>query len=209
MSKIPSPHPVVAAPDTPEISSRSVGSLREELVATPSVEEQRNGESVNGGSPTVSVREEPSEAGQDDLNTASEEQLSIKDDSQPNSSASTPRSPTRVKIIPSPLDIASGSESLSRNVSPLARETVKVSSLKAGGSSPGMPTPQTPPALSRLTSSTDSPQSPFFIPTNPFLMHVEKMPKFQWSMQHFDLLESLFKSIQEIIHKWKRYVATY
>lgn len=214
VSKIPAP-PVIVAMDTPELQSRSASSLREELAAAP-VDELGTDESVDGGS-VVSFRDEPCEVRQDNLNGASEEQLAVKDDSRPSSTLSTPRSPVRGTLIPSPLDIASASDSLSRNVSPLAREAVKMDSVKAGVSSPGPNTPpskvgnaspgmhgpHTPPVLSKK-SSVESPRSPFFIPTNPFLMQVEKMPKFQWSTVHFNLLESLMKSLQEIINKWKR-----
>jgi hypothetical protein len=94
-------------------------------------------------------------------------------------------------------------------VSPLARGVVKAAGggggvKGGGGASPRIVAvgPHTPPGVSRV-SSLDSPQSPFFIPTNPFLMHVEKMPKFQWTMPHFDLLENILKSLQEVINKWK------
>ena len=213
MSKIPF---LVVPADTPELQSNSMSSLREELAAaSPSsstLEEQSNEgttESIDGD-PTLSVTEEPREAPRDNL--PSEEQLVVREDSRPSSTLSTPRSPTRGKLIPSPLDVASGTDSLqlSRTVSPLAREAVKAaagSGVRAGeGVSPGIPEgPHTPPAMGRM-SSGENPQSPFFIPTNPFLMHVEKMPKFQWTMPHFNLLESVLKSLQEIIEKWKVYV---
>ena len=219
MSKIPS----VAVPtDTSEFQSTSVSSLREELAAaSPSsstLEEQSNGgitESIDGGS-TVSITEE---IHQDNLNsTPSEDQLVVRDDSRASSTVSTPQSPMRGRLISSPLDIASGTDSLQlgRTVSPLAREAVKAAASRGvkggggggegGGASPRIPVgSHTPPTVSRV-SSADSPQSPFFIPTNPFLMHVEKMPKFQWTMPHFDLLESILKSLQEIVNKWKAYV---
>lgn len=53
-------------------------------------------------------------------------------------------------------------------------------------------------------SSIDSPQSPFFIPRNPFLSLVGKMPKFQWSLLHLNLLEDLLKSLKAIIDHWKQ-----
>lgn len=218
MSKIPS---VVVPTDTSEFQSTSVSSLREELAAaSPSsstLEDQSNGgitESIDGGS-TVSVTEEPGEIHQDNLN--SEDQLMVRDDSRASSAVSTPQSPMRARFIPSPLDIASGTtDSLqpSRTVSPLARGAIKTAAATSGsgvkggggGASPRIPVgSHTPPAVFRL-SSADSPQSPFFIPTNPFLMHVEKMPKFQWTIPHFDLLESVLKSLQETINKWKVYV---
>ena len=219
MSKIPS---VVVPTDTSaEFQSSSVSSLREELAATsPSstMEEELNGgtaESIDGSS-SISVTEEPGETQQDNLDSIpSEEQLVVRDDSRASSTVSTPRSPMRGRLIPSPLDFASGSDSLqlSKTVSPLAREAMKAAAAGSGGgvrggggSSPGAPVgAHTPPAMSRVLSA-DSPQSPFFIPTNPFLMHVEKMPKFQWTMPHFDLLENVLKSLQEIINKWKVYV---
>ena len=217
MSKIPS----MAVPtDTSELQSNSVSSLREELAAaSPSsstLEERPNGgttESIDRGS-TISITEEQGEIQQDNLNsTPSEDQLVVRDDSRASSTVSTPRSPMRGRHIPSPLDTTSGTDSLqlSRTVSPLAREAVKTaagSGVKGGGGgmSPRIPVGlHTPPAVSRV-SSIDSPQSPFFIPTNPFLMHVDKMPKFQWTMPHFDLLGNILKSLQEIINKWKVYV---
>ena len=53
-------------------------------------------------------------------------------------------------------------------------------------------------------SSIDSPQSPFFIPRNPFLSLVGKMPKFQWTVLHLNLLEGLLKSLKLIIDRWKQ-----
>lgn len=225
MSKIPSV--VVPTTDTsPEVQSTSVSSLREELAAaSPSsstLEDQSNGgiitESIDGGS-TISITEDIHQ--QDNLeSTPSEDQLAVmvQDDSRPSSTISTPQSPMRGRFIPSPLDIASGtadspSLQLSRTLSPLARGAVKAGAggavrggVGGGGVSPRMAAvgSHTPPGVSRV-SSLDSPQSPFFIPTNPFLMHVEKMPKFQWTMPHFDLLENILKSLQEIVNKWKMY----
>ena len=205
MSKIPSV-PALVTTTTPEIQSSSAVSLRDDLAAA-SLEEQRpdeeRSESIGGGS-AVSVTDEPGECRElDGLGNASEEQLSVRDDSRPSSSASTPRSPARGKLIPSPLDIASGSESLSRNMSPLAREGVRVSHSKDEGASPGIYGSHTPPAISK-TTSVDNPKSPFFIPTNPFLIQVDRMPKFQWSTLHFNLLEAVLKSLHEIINKWRR-----
>ena len=211
VSKISSPHVVITS-ETPEIQSSSTTSLREELAASTDAEEPHDGkvsESLLVDSSTVSITTEPDEpARQDDLDSISEERSSVKDESRPSSTVSTPRSPARGMFIPSPLDIASGSESLSRTASPLARDAIRASGMKAGGnSSPGTAGPSASPAVSRMSSSVDSPQSLFFIPANPFLIQVEKMPRFQWSMLHFDLLESIFKSLQEIINKWKAYVS--
>ena len=223
MSKIPSV--VVPTIDTsPEFQSTSVSSLREELAAaSPSsstLEDQSNGgitESIDGGS-TVSITEDINQ--QDNLeSTPSEDQLAVvvQDDSRASSTVSTSQSPMRGRFIPSPLDIASGttdssSLQLSRTLSPLARGAVKAGGgVKGGGGGGGGVSPRiaavgshTPPGVSRV-SSLDSPQSPFFIPTNPFLMHIEKMPKFQWTMPHFNLLENILKSLQEIVNKWKMY----
>ena len=204
--------------DNSELQSRSVSTLREELVV--SSEEEHVAESADGGGSMVSITDEPGEAQQPNLKSTSEEQLATNEDSRPSSTTSTPRSPLRGKLIPPPLDIVSGGNALhpNRNISPLAREAMKASGgAKAGATSPGIPGHHTPPTVSRTssaespptvsrTSSTESPQSPFFIPRNPFLMHVDKMPKFQWSMAHFSLLESLMKSLQEIVNKWKLYV---
>lgn len=212
VSKISSPHVVITA-EIPEVQSSSTTSLREELAASTDAEVPHNGrvsESLLVDSSTVSVTTEPDEpAQQDDLDSISEERSSVKDESHPNSTVSTPRSPARGMLIPSPLDIVSGSESLSRTASPLARDAIRASGMKAGGnSSPGTTGPcASPAAVSRVSSSVDSPQSLFFIPANPFLVQVEKMPRFQWSMLHFDLLESIFKSLQETINKWKAYVS--
>ena len=60
-----------------------------------------------------------------------------------------------------------------------------------------------PPSISR-TSSVETP-SPFFIPRNPFLSVVGKMPKFRWSSGHIRLLEDLLKSLRSIVNKWKRH----
>ena len=211
VSKISSPHVVITA-ETPEIQSSSITSLREELAASTDAEEPHDGrvsESLIVDSSTVGITTEPDEmAQQDDLDSVSKERSSVKDESHPGSTVSTPRSPARGILIPSPLDIASGSESLSRTASPLVRDAIRASGVKAGGnSSPGPVGPCASPAVSRISSSIDSPQSPFFIPANPFLVQVEKMPRFQWSMLHFDLLESIFKSLHDIINKWKAYVS--
>ena len=200
MSKIPSV-PVVVTTTVPEMQSSSATSLREELAAASSEEQRPDGEtseSIDGGS-SVNITDEPGESHQDGLGSASEEQLSVKDDSRPSSSASTPRSPMRGKLTPSPLDIGPGPESLSRDASPLLRDGGRVSHAKDEGSS------HTPPALSKM-ASVDSPKSPFFIPTNPFQIQVDKMPRFQWSTLHFNLLETVLKSLQDIINKWRRYV---
>lgn len=61
-------------------------------------------------------------------------------------------------------------------------------------------TPTAPP-LSR-TSSNDSPTSPFFIPSNPFLSVVGRMPRFQWASVHIQLLDNLLKSLLKIVDKW-------
>ena len=64
-------------------------------------------------------------------------------------------------------------------------------------------TPTTaPPSLSR-TSSIESPTSPFFIPSNPFLSVVGRMPKFQWASVHIQLLDNLLKSLLKIVERWK------
>lgn len=60
-------------------------------------------------------------------------------------------------------------------------------------------TPTTQP-LSRL-SSIESPTSPFFIPSNPFLSVVGRMPKFQWASSHIQLLDDLLKSLLKIVAK--------
>ena len=211
VSKISSPN-VVIATETPEIQSSSTTSLREELAASTDAGEahdERVSEPLVADSSTVGIKTEPGElVQQDDLDSASEERSSVKNDSHPSSTVSTPRSPARRMLIPSPLDIALGGESLSRTASPLARDAVRAGGMKAGGnSSPGTAGPHTSPAVSRLSSTADSPQSLIFIPANPFLIQVEKMPRFQWSMLHFNLLESIFKSLQEIINKWKAYVS--
>ena len=61
-------------------------------------------------------------------------------------------------------------------------------------------TPTTQP-LSR-SSSIESPTSPFFIPSNPFLSVVGRMPKFQWSSSHVQLLDDLLKSLLKVVGKW-------
>ena len=61
-------------------------------------------------------------------------------------------------------------------------------------------TPTTQP-LSR-SSSIESPTSPFFIPSNPFLSVVGRMPKFQWASSHIQLLDDLLKSLLKIVAKW-------
>ena len=61
-------------------------------------------------------------------------------------------------------------------------------------------TPTTQP-LSR-SSSIESPTSPFFIPSNPFLSVVGRMPKFQWSSSHIQLLDDLLKSLLKVVGKW-------
>ena len=58
------------------------------------------------------------------------------------------------------------------------------------------------PSLSR-TSSIESPTSPFFIPSNPFLSVVGRMPKFQWASVHIQLLDNLLKSLLKIVERWK------
>ena len=105
---------------------------------------------------------------------------------------------------------ASGSSmppKLSRTISPVTKDPARPSSLKnfsrAGQPSPIVSTPPTPLSLSR-TSSAEPPQSPFLIPRNPFLSLVGKMPKFQWDIVHFSLLENLFKSLHAIVSKWTR-----
>ena len=70
-------------------------------------------------------------------------------------------------------------------------------------------TPPTAQTLSR-TSSNESPKSPFFIPSNPFLSVVGRMPRFQWAAVHIQLLEDLLKSLLKIVEKWsteKRYIS--
>ena len=59
-------------------------------------------------------------------------------------------------------------------------------------------------SLSRGLSSGDgNPSSPFFIPKNPFLDLVGKVPKFRWTSFHLDLLEDLLISLHELLHKKK------
>lgn len=96
----------------------------------------------------------------------------------------------------------------SRTISPVSRDPLRPSSAnnftRAGQPSPiVLSTPPTSLSLSR-TSSAERPQSPFLIPRNPFLSLVGKMPKFQWDIVHFSLLENLFKSLHAIVSKWTR-----
>lgn len=55
-----------------------------------------------------------------------------------------------------------------------------------------------------LSASDGGPSSPFFIPKNPFLDLVGKVPKFKWTSSHVDFLEDLFLSLYDIVDKWKR-----
>ena len=65
---------------------------------------------------------------------------------------------------------------------------------------PPLATPTATPPL--LMSSKESPTSPFFIPSNPFLSVVGRMPRFQWAAVHVSLLDSLLRSLLNIIQKW-------
>ena len=65
---------------------------------------------------------------------------------------------------------------------------------------PPLVTPTATPPL--LMSSKESPTSPFFIPSNPFLSVVGRMPRFQWAAVHVTLLDSLLRSLLNIIQKW-------
>ena len=51
-------------------------------------------------------------------------------------------------------------------------------------------------------SSNESPTSPFFIPSNPFLRVAGPIPRFQWTHKHIQLLNNVLKSLVKIIEKW-------
>ena len=55
-----------------------------------------------------------------------------------------------------------------------------------------------------LSSGDGNPSSPFFIPKNPLLDLVGKVPKFKWTSFHVDLLEDLFLSLYELLEKSKK-----
>lgn len=102
----------------------------------------------------------------------------------------------------------SGSSSPPAQLKTVSKDSSRPSSAKnfsrSGQPSPTMFSSSPAPLNISRTSSTEPPLSPFLIPRNPFLSLVGKMPKFQWDVVHFSLLENLFKSLHAIVSKWTR-----
>ena len=72
-------------------------------------------------------------------------------------------------------------------------------------SSPSSQEKRSPATLMRGLSSGDgNPFSPFFIPKNPFLDLVGKVPRFKWTTFHLDLLEDLLVALHDMLEKLKK-----
>ena len=106
-----------------------------------------------------------------------------------------------VKAVETPQEISSPSSSSSQSNTPLARHRVCQPPPLATplATPPITPTERTP---SCASSSNDSPTSPFFIPSHPFLSVGGHVPRFQWGTAHIHLLDKLLKSLLKIVEKW-------
>ncbi len=80
-----------------------------------------------------------------------------------------------------------------------------VDSVGQQDSSPSSQGKKSPATLMRgLSSGDENPFSPFFIPKNPFLDLVGKVPRFKWTTFHLDLLEDLLVALHDMLEKLKK-----